>query len=108
MANEGDSSQIRKTVSLTHRQIGATGLVALAVGLAPYLKESFVTKQDGAMVAAQVEYLRKDVADLKEVVVAQGKNVIEAVDKSEKRTVKNEDRLERRIENLEIALNHRH
>ncbi len=102
MSEEISSAQ-RKTVSLTHRQVGITGLIGLAVALAPYLKESFVTKQEGALVALQIEYMRKDISDLKAAVDSNSAKIMEQMKDSEKRTVKNEERLERRIDNLEIA-----
>ncbi len=92
---------IRKTVSLTHRQLGVTGLIGLAVAITPYLKEAFVTKQEGAVMAVQVEYIRKDVTEIKTMLDANTQRILEEVKESDKRTVKNEDRLEHRIDILE-------
>ena len=91
----------RKTISLTHRQIGATGLIGLAVALAPYLKETFVTKQEGQIVSMQIEYIRKDIAEIKTSLATNTTKIIDEMKDSEKRTGKTDERLERRIDALE-------
>ncbi len=101
MDNSVDEEKIRKTVSLTHRQIGATGLIGLAVALAPYLKESFVTRDEQKIVAVQMEYLRKDISKMGEQIDSNTQRILEEIKESDKRTVKNEDRLEHRIDVLE-------
>ncbi len=100
-----DEEKVRKTISLTHRQIGATGLLGLAVALAPYLKETFVTKGEGQVLAVQVEYLRKDVAEIKTMIDSNTQRILEEVKDADKRTAKNMDRLERRVDYLETKKN---
>ncbi len=102
--DEPVEDKIRKTVSLTHRQIGVTGLITLAVGLTPYLKEAFVTRQEGAVMAIQVEYIRKDVAEIKNMVDSNTTRILQEIKDSDKRTVKNEERIERRVDIIESVL----
>lgn len=99
-----DEEKVRKTVSLTHRQIGATGLIGLAVALAPYLKETFVTRGEQAEMTVQMEYMRRDIAEIKTLIDSKSSNIIEQIREYDKRTVKTEDRLERRIDTLEAAI----
>ncbi len=94
----------RKTLSFTHRQVGGVGLVGLVVALMPYLKETFVTRDEQRLAAIEIQYMRKDLQDLKESIESSTIKVLDQIKESEKRTVKNEDRLERRIENVEVAL----
>ena len=101
--SDGDV-KIRKTVSLTHRQIGATGLIGLAVALAPYLKETFITREEGAQVSVQIEYMRKDIAELKYNQERNTDRILVEIKESEKRTVKNEDRLENRLDRMEASI----
>ncbi len=99
-----DKEKVRKTVSLTHRQIGATGLIGLAVALAPYLKETFVTRDEQKVVAVQMEQMSKELAELRVSVDANTIRILDQIKESERRTGKNEDRLERRVDGLEAAL----
>lgn len=103
MADDSEA-KIRKTVSLTHRQIGATGLIGLAVALAPYLKETFITREEGAQVSVQIEYMRKDIAEVKYNQERNTDRILAEIKDSEKRTVKNEDRLEIRIDRMEASM----
>ncbi len=99
-----EAEKVRKTVSLTHKQLGATGLLGLAVALAPYLKETFVTRSEGVLVATQIEYMRKDIVSLQATVESSAVEIKNQIKESERRTGKTEERLERRIDNLEVAL----
>jgi len=96
--------KIRKTVSLTHRQIGVTGLIGLAVALAPYLKETFITREEGAQVSVQIEYMRKDIAEIKENQERNTDRILMGIKDSERRTEKNADRLELRVDSLEASI----
>jgi hypothetical protein len=105
MADDTDvANKTRKTVTLSHRQIGATGLIGLAVALAPYLKETFVTREEGAQVAIQLEYMRKDLTELKTTVTYSRDIILEQIKESEARTNRTDDRLEHRIDGLEAAI----
>lgn len=92
----------RKTVSLTHRQIGTTGLIGLAVALAPYLKETFVTREDGARVAQELQYVKQTVADLKVSIDKLPEQVDVLMKENMKQVRRDSDRLEKRVENLEV------
>lgn len=104
MADDTDVTKTRKTISLTHRQIGATGLIGLAVALAPYLKETFVTREEASQVALQIEYMRKDITELKTTVTFSRDIILEQIKESEARTNHTDDRLEKRIDGLEAAI----
>ncbi len=99
-----DPERIRKTISLTHRQIGATGLIGLAVALAPYLKETFLTKEDGKLVAYQIESMRSEIKDLSGALDTNTNRILKEISESEKRTVKNTDRVEGRVDAIEQAV----
>jgi hypothetical protein len=105
MADDTDvAAKTKRTVTLSHRQIGATGLIGLAVALAPYLKETFVTREEGAQVAIQLEYMRKDITEIK---ISQDKNterIVSEIRESDRRTEKNADRIETRVDNLEASI----
>lgn len=99
-----EDEKIRKTVSLTHRQIGATGLIGLAVALTPYLKETFVTRGEQAEMTVQMEYMRRDIAEIKILIDSKSNNIIDQLKEYDHREAKTDERLERRIDSLEAAI----
>lgn len=102
MSDEKPESHVRKTVSLTHKQIGVTGLVGLAVALAPYLKETFMSRAEGEKVAIEIEYMRRDISALKLSVDDVPNKVGEQIRSMQRQINKDADRHEKRIENLEM------
>ncbi len=94
----------RKTISISHRAAGGIGLTGLAIALAPYFEKTFITKQEGAVMAVQVEYIRKDITEVKSMLDSNTQRILNEIKDSDKRTVRNEDRIERRVDMVESIL----
>jgi hypothetical protein len=102
------SPETRKTVSFTHRQLGWTGGgVIAALALFTQLKGSFFTREEGSFSMQQVMQIRTDVADLRNDMTIKNQRladkIMDRIREAEERTVKNADRIERRIDLIELA-----
>lgn len=98
------SEKTRRTVTLTHKQLASTGLIGLVVALAPYLKETFLTREDGAKLTIEMTYVRQDIADLKTTVEKMPDKIDALLKQSAKQVQRDVDRNERRVENLEAYI----
>lgn len=113
------NDQTRKTVSLTHRQLGISGGVVAAMLILNPVKQWFFTREEGVAQSREIQELRADEADhFKElrVFIVQGQEdqmhklerlndkVIERIKDTEVRTQQSDVRHEKRIETLEQAI----
>lgn len=104
-----EDPKLRKTVSFTHRQlgVGGVGLVAAMTALGP-LKDYVYTRNEAVLQNQRVERVEIMINGL-EVKLSERMNrntdkILERIKDAEERTVKNEDRLEHRVDSLEVAM----
>ncbi len=105
MEVKGDRT--RKTVTLSHKQLGiGTGLAGLLIAVTP-ITDMFFTRAEGiaqskdiAMLKASTEAFRLEVISKIEI---NTDRILLRIRESEERNVKNEDRLERRIDAIDAA-----
>ncbi len=105
---EVPEEKVRKTVSFTHKQLGVgTGLAAILIAIAP-IKEWFFTREEGNAQTREIAALRSTVTILSAEVSAKldrnTDKIMDRIKEAEERTVKNEDRIERRVDTLEAAM----
>ena len=98
----------KKGVTLTKGQLGFGSVIVMAIMILNPVKEWFFTREEGKAQAAQIEQLRTDLLAVQLELTRQFERstdkVIESIKESESRSVKNTDRLERRVETLEANL----
>lgn len=99
--------KIRKTVTFTHKQLGVTtGIAAALIAIAP-IKEWFFTREEGVAQARELAALKHSVDTLRSEVSGKLERntdkILERIREAEERTVKNEDRIERRVDSLEAT-----
>lgn len=117
MDDEGKG--IRRTISLTHRQLGVSGALLTAMLLLNPVKQWFFTREEGAAQSKEIADLKHDQEEqFKElrVFIVQGQEdqmhkmerlndkIIERIKDSEGRTTQSDAKQEKRIETLEQAL----
>ena len=103
-----DEEKPKKNIELTKGQLGFGSVVVMAIMILNPVKEWFFTREEGRSQAAQIAELQHDLATNKEELTRRLERntdkILEAIKESEGRTVKNEDRLDRRIEKIEVVL----
>lgn len=105
---ETKEEKTRKTVTFTHRQLGlGTGLAGLLIAITP-IKEWFFTREEGVAQAKEITALRYAVDSFRSEVTGKMERntdkILERIREAEERTVKNEDRIERRVDTLEASV----
>lgn len=102
-----DDSHQRKTVSFTHKQLGWGGGIIAALGLVAQLKGTFITREEGMSQTQQLSDIRLQIVTLKTDVTARidrmADKIVDRIKETEERSVRNVDRLEKRVDNLEIV-----
>lgn len=100
--------KIKKTVTLTHRQLGLGGGVLAAIMTLSPMKEWFFTRDEGK---AQIERLDKTEVAIKELkadlnakIDKSTEMIIDSVKEARDQSYKDADRLERRVDSIEVAL----
>lgn len=107
-----ENGKVRKTITLTTKQVGITGLTGLAVALAPYLKETFVTRVESQGQIERLNNLEEKLvsvektvvnskSDLSEKIDSQTQQILDRMKDMQDLALRNSDRNERRIERLE-------
>lgn len=102
MDDEVKPEHTRRTITFTHRQAGGITLAGVALALAPYLKETFITRSEGEKVAMELTYMRKEITEMKESVDKFPDKVDTSIKSVMKQVQRDLDRNEKRVENLEI------
>lgn len=104
MAEDNVETQIRKTVSLTHKQAGLTagGIAALTAVLVGPLSQVFQTKLDASKQSGLIAVQASQIVDLKAVMEANKVEILNAVNNVMKPVAKEVDNHETRIVNLEF------
>lgn len=98
------TEQIRKTVSMTHKQAGFTagGIAALTAVLVGPLSQFFQTKLEAAKQGTSIAVQANQIAELKTTMETNKTEIIEAINSVVKPIAKDVDRHETRIVNLEF------
>lgn len=105
--DEPINSEQRKTISLTHRQLGWGGGIVASLALVSQLKGNFFTREEGISQAQQLTDVRFEIASLKADMTTKIERatdkIVDRIKESEDRSTKNADRVERRVDALELA-----
>lgn len=102
-----DQESTRKTVSFTHRQLGwgVGGLASIA--MIAQLKSVFLTREEGAAHSQQLIEVRLEIAslkvDMREQIEHATEKIVARIKESEDRSVKTAERIEGRVDTLELA-----
>lgn len=116
---ENTPPQVRKTVSMSHRQlgVGVVGLVSAITMLTP-IKAYFYTREEGVAQSREIADLKRSTADqfteLKRFIAAgqeeqvrrlerSNDKLVERIKETELRSNASEARLDRRMDNIELA-----
>ena len=105
MSDERERPQT-KEITLTHKQLGiGTGIAGLLIALTP-IKEWFFTREEGVSLHQQIVKISNDMSTAKEEMLhgqeRLADKIIERFKEAEDRENKMVDRLERRLDNLEL------
>lgn len=104
-----EDDKTRKTISLTHRQLGVGGisLVAALAALGP-LKDYVYTRNEAVLQNQRVERVEIMLNNLElKITDRMNRNtdkIMDRIKEAEDRTVKTAERLEHRVDSLEVAM----
>lgn len=112
-SDKADNSHVRKTLSFTHRQVGAGGaIIAALISIQP-LKELIrdesktTVKRLENVEITQIEIKKLITENDKEAVRRQERSndkIIDRIKEAEARTVSSQERIERRVDTLEASI----
>lgn len=105
--NDLSKSKQRHTVSFTHGQLGVGGAIVAAIMTLNPIKEWFFTREEGIAQRQNIELLRGEVISMRDEITRRLERntdkIIDRMKETEERTARNGERLERRIDAVEVA-----
>lgn len=91
-----DNEKRRHTVEIPTKHLGVGSVLVAAIMVLNPVKEWFFTRDEGLAQAARIERLEQSIIQAKT-------EIIERIKESEVRSMKNQERIEKRIDRLEAS-----